>query len=221
MKANLFFRNTKLTALGFSLCLFTFNLNASNLPKKSPNQLVAMSVDCQNYSAQIKWTTSEENIKSSYTIERTIDGIHFEKVATVKNSVTTEPSIVAHEYMVVDETPYSGISYYRISELDEQNKAINVQTIVYTPCENEESINAIMDDSNITVALNSTCYATNLCSIIILDNESRIVFEQNYRAVTGLNSYKLENKLDEGTYTMVVEHKNHKSFQKEFKVNAK
>lgn len=220
MKASLFFTNTKLVATGISFCLFTLNLSANSTPKKSPNQLISMTVDCNNFSAQIKWTTSEEKVKSTYTIERTMDGLHFEKVGdNVENSVFSEPTTVAHEYVLTDEHPYSGISYYRITELSEENETINVQTIVYTPCENEESINAIIDDTNLTVALNSTCYATNLCSVIILDNESRIVFEENYRALTGLNSYRIPNRLDEGNYTMVVEHKNHKNFKKEFKVS--
>lgn len=219
MEATVFFKSTKLIAASISFCLFTTSGIANNFPRKSPNQLVSISVDCNNFLAQVKWTTSEENVKSTYLIERTIDGVHFEKVANeVENSVYSEPTKVAHEYMVVDEHPYSGISYYRITELDEENKAINVQTIVYTPCENEESINSIIDESGIIVSLNSTCYATNLCSIIILDNENRIVFEQNYRAVNGLNSYKIENKFDSGDYTMVIEHKNHKSFSKAFKV---
>ena len=223
MKANsLFSKCTKGSKFFVSAIIFSavsFNSVASNNPKKNvPNQLVSFTADCHNYYAQIKWTTSEERIQSSYVIERTKDGIHFEKIYTGKNSVENQATTVAHEYSIIDETPYSGISYYRISEMDAENKTINVNTIVYSPCENEESINSIVDDSNITVSVNSACSVVNVCNVTILDQNNMIIYDNTYKVVNGLNSFKFDPKLTEGKYTIVVEHKHHKSFKKEFVV---
>lgn len=193
--------------------LFSASLKASN-PYNSPNRFIAFSADCNNYFATIRWTTIEEVKKGNFVVERTQDGIHFETVGVIKNSVTDSPTQVAHEYSIIDESPMTGISYYRISEVDEENKKIEINTIVYRPCENDEAISAMVEDNNITVSVNSICLEANSCNVTITSQDNTIVHDQSFKVVNGLNSVKLDAKLEKGTYTMYIDYRKHRSLKK-------
>lgn len=213
------FKNTKAVVLGVLFLATSITASASEPKIKSPNSLIAASVSCNNFIANISWTTSEESIKSTYLITKTKDGINYETVGTVNNSVNGDITKVAHEYTIVDETPYTGISYYKITEFDGDNNMINMSTVVYTPCENEEQINAVIEHNQITIAVNSTCEANNVCNVSVVDLKNKTVsMGETYKVVQGMNTYKIENKLDAGTYKLIVEHKNHKRYLKEFKI---
>lgn len=199
------------------ICLGTSSVIANN---SKPNQLLTFTADCNNYYAQIKWTTIEETKSGYFIIERTKDGIHFETIAMLKNSAVNGSTNVAHEYNVVDESPLSGISYYRISEVDLADKRMYINTIVYRPCENDESINAIFEETTLTVSLNSICLEANSCNVTITDSQNNIVLDQAYKVVNGMNFFKIDTRLTEGNYTLNVDYRNHKSLKKEFKVGT-
>lgn len=207
----LHYRNFILAVAG--TILFNASLKAYNT-YHSPNRFIAFSADCNNYFATIRWTTIEEVKKGNFVVERTQDGIHFETIGTLKNSVTDSPTQVAHEYSIIDESPLTGISYYRISEIDEENKKIEINTIVYRPCENDEAISAIVEDNNITVSVNSICLEANSCNVTITGADNTIVLDQSFKVVNGLNSLKLDTKLEKGTYTMYIDYRKHRSLKK-------
>ena len=219
MKNYITFKNTKTVVIGVLCLASSINLSASEPPIKTPNSSIVASVSCNNFVANISWTTSEESVKSTYLITKTKDGINYETVGTINNSVNNNITKAVHEYSIVDETPYTGISYYKITEFDSDNNMINVSTVVYTPCENEEQINAVIEQNQITIAVNSTCEANNVCNVSVVDLKNKIVLmDANYKVVQGMNTYKIDNKLDTGNYKLIVEHKNHKRYFKEFKI---
>jgi hypothetical protein len=193
---------------------------ANTNPSGKPNYLISFTADCNNYYAQIKWTTAEE-VKSGYfIIERTKDGLHFETIAMLKNSATTGPTSVAHEYSIVDGSPLNGISYYRISEVDSTDKKVYINTIVYVPCENDETIDAVIEDSNVTIALNTVSEETRSCKVTIMDDYKSVVLNQTYKVVNGMNSFKIDTKLTGGVYLLKVNYRDDKSFNKVFKIEA-
>ena len=64
----------------------------------------------------LNWTTASETNNHYFTIERSIDGIHFdEKIAFVEGMGNSSNTV---EYSCVDENPVPGHAYYRISQTD-------------------------------------------------------------------------------------------------------
>lgn len=63
----------------------------------------------------IEWSTSSEYNSSHFIIERSIDGIDYEYVATVLASGNTT---LQSNYRVIDVTPYIGTSYYKLLQYD-------------------------------------------------------------------------------------------------------
>jgi hypothetical protein len=74
-------------------------------------------IPVENKIINLDWATASESNNHHFEIERSIDGVNFEYLTTVKakgngNSVTKQ------EYNTVDKKPYKGISYYRLKQVD-------------------------------------------------------------------------------------------------------
>ncbi len=72
-----------------------------------------------NEYVSIKWTTTMELNNDHFLIERSSDGEHFEKLATVKSGGN---SSLSQDYSIDDNHPVNGINYYRIKQYDIDGK---------------------------------------------------------------------------------------------------
>jgi hypothetical protein len=61
------------------------------------------------------WTTASEQNNDFFSLERSPDGINFE-IAGIVDGAGTSTSVLNYAY--TDNTPYSGISYYRLKQTD-------------------------------------------------------------------------------------------------------
>jgi len=64
---------------------------------------------------EILWSTASEINNSFFSVERSIDGKVFTLLAKKDGAGT---SVSAHDYSIIDPTPFAGISYYRLSQTD-------------------------------------------------------------------------------------------------------
>jgi hypothetical protein len=63
----------------------------------------------------IRWSTLSEQDNASYSVERSVDGIHFAEILRVAGQGNTASLVSYQEY---DNQPLSGISYYRLRQTD-------------------------------------------------------------------------------------------------------
>lgn len=99
---------------------------------------VSLPVELTSFNARVNsrgvvdlsWATASEKDNAFFTIERSADGMQFEKVQQVpaKNSVLGAP------YTCSDEHPLSGVSYYRLSQtdFDGTTRYLNIKTVTVT-----------------------------------------------------------------------------------------
>ncbi len=82
-----------------------------------PVSLVSFTAKAQaDQSVLLEWSTSWERSNNGYTLERSKDLITFDWVGQVRDVAGTSNSL--NTYRLVDATPYSGTSYYRLSQVD-------------------------------------------------------------------------------------------------------
>lgn len=81
-----------------------------------PVELTAFQVSLENSAVACEWWTETELNNEFFTVERSLDGIHFEPIAYMKGAGTsTEPL----RYKIYDYDPYLDVtSYYRLSQTD-------------------------------------------------------------------------------------------------------
>lgn len=82
-----------------------------------PVELTTFQVSLENNNAvACEWWTETELNNDFFTIERSLDGIHFEPIASVKGAGT---SLEPLHYKIFDYDPYQDVvSYYRLSQTD-------------------------------------------------------------------------------------------------------
>ena len=81
-----------------------------------PIELTAFQVSLENGAVACEWWTETELNNDFFTVERSLDGIHFEPISYMKGAGTsTEPL----RYKIYDYDAYSDVtSYYRLSQTD-------------------------------------------------------------------------------------------------------
>ncbi|MBL6446923.1 T9SS type A sorting domain-containing protein [Fulvivirga sp. 29W222] len=68
-----------------------------------------------NHGVELKWGTASEENNDYFTIERSANGSHFEKITTVSGAGTHTGNL---DYTYFDKSPLKGRSYYRLSQTD-------------------------------------------------------------------------------------------------------
>jgi cytochrome c peroxidase len=72
-----------------------------------------------NKAIEVQWATATELNCDKYEVEKSADGIKFEKYKTVKGNGA---STAYHLYKIMDENPLNGTNYYRIKQIDFDEK---------------------------------------------------------------------------------------------------
>lgn len=198
----------------FFASLLAISSKSVNLPVFGVKGLKSFSVECRNFYAEIQWTITEENKSSFFTIQKTTDGVHFEIVSMIQNM--SQEGVL--DYKIVDQNPVPGISYYRISETDASGNVTFLNTIVYTPCENSDAVKVFYENKNLNLEINKLAQGSNPCTIVVQNNKKEEVVRQSRKVSTGLNVLKLDAKLSEGTYVILIQFADSKALSREFVV---
>ena len=101
-----------------------------------PIELVRFSGECDGNVVNLSWTTASEVNVSHYEVERTLDGVHFDKVTEV---VAIGFSNNLHSYEAKDEHPYAGTAYYRLKSVD-LDGSFDYSDLIATGCQNNDNV---------------------------------------------------------------------------------
>jgi hypothetical protein len=80
---------------------------------------------------ELTWSTASEQQSDRFEVQRSTDGKTFSKIGDLKGQGTTTAQ---HTYQLLDESPFSGINYYRLKQVDlngqfEFSKTISVDML--------------------------------------------------------------------------------------------
>lgn len=92
-----------------------FTLASITTNNPLPIELLSFRAEKNNSSVDLFWTTASETNNDYFTVERSLDGIHFETVGTVQGAGFSNVTL---NYFLKDLSPYSGVSYYRLKQTD-------------------------------------------------------------------------------------------------------
>lgn len=84
-----------------------------------PVELLLFDAKNQGNKVDVSWTTASEFNSDYFIVLRSKEGIDFEQVGQVNAAGTNSTT---KEYSLVDMEPYSGISYYRLKQVDYDGK---------------------------------------------------------------------------------------------------
>lgn len=104
-----FVKNT----LGYrsNIATVTIIIEASVLPV----ELVSFEGKLNGQKVDLNWKTASEKNNDHFQIQRSADGLQFESIGTIQGNGN---SVTPINYQFTDNQPYSGVSYYRLLQVD-------------------------------------------------------------------------------------------------------
>ena len=119
--------------------LGTKNYTAGTLPVS----LLNFKADKKGNTVKIDWSTASEVNNKFFIVERSADAVAFEEFAKLESKADNGNSNVLLNYSTSDKTPFEGVNYYRLTQVD-----MNGETRVYPPVsvlvEGEKNISFIL-----------------------------------------------------------------------------
>ena len=93
-------------------------------------ELASFSYQTQATGTWLKWRTASEKDNDRFEVERSPDGLDFERLATVAGHGTTSQ---AHTYTWLDTSPGALLRYYRLRQVDHDGTAAYSPVLVVQP----------------------------------------------------------------------------------------
>jgi hypothetical protein len=164
-----------------------------------PVELMSFNTYCYENYRKIYWSTASENDNAFFTLERSVDGIHFEVL-----EVIAPPGIkTSHaDYEVLDQEQLSGTVYYRLSQTD-HNGISQTFDVIASSCQEK---NLQLGIENLSQHGNELHLEYNTAGeaghrLGIYDYTGRIVMEKDLSPEKGLNAEKIQvGSLSAGMY---------------------
>lgn len=145
---------------------FTFGSDTSDISiNPLPIELLSFDAQPNGNIVDLTWTTASEINNDFFTIEKTIDGIHFETVGIV-NGAGNSTNII--HYSSQDNLPYIGVAYYRLKQTDfDGNFSYSDLKMVKFEGEKDFSFN-IYPNPNDGVIFNLQIHANNNEQVLVI-----------------------------------------------------
>lgn len=172
-----------------------------------PVDLLEFTATCKNNNVLLNWSTVSEINNDYFTIEKSIDAIVFEEIATINGSGNSSSII---NYSWLDENSNSETTYYRLKQTD-FNGEFRYYGIKVINCEQEGSISIYPNPFEDGFTINLSESISYPLTMEIYDYLGRKV--HNQQITSQKNNIMLNNRLALGTYTIKV-HNNTNQFIK-------
>lgn len=181
--------------------------------KGEPMSEVLLSFDAlfDNTKVELTWSSDTENNNNFFVIEKSRDAMNFEALLTIKG-FGNNSNIMS--YFDVDYAPFEGISYYRLTQIDQKGNILSSRLV---------SINNKISTSNL--AMNQSAIYDNPAALMGSENREVLVVLRNEKGEESYSKVVIDEelhvlssdattKLDNGTYTVVASSDNRLYSQK-------
>ncbi len=170
-----------------------FKAGGTTLPVHFTNITAAK----KEQSVAVKWEVSKEINVAAYTVERSIDGVRFLTIATVK-------AIGSTGYTALDNQPSTTAkAYYRIKANDLNGAATYSQMVVVSNNASTEAIEVIASSNDI-IKLNISLSETKDVQFVLTSMNGKSIVLKNMNLSKGNNSLSLSlpTSLSAGIYSL-------------------
>ncbi|MBC6991285.1 right-handed parallel beta-helix repeat-containing protein [Hymenobacter sp. BT491] len=178
-------------------------LTTVGVNKPLPVELALFEVKAARFDAQLKWQTATEKNNDHFEVERSFDGITFEKVANVRgNGTTSEVSTYAFTDANVAQK-HLGTVYYRLKQVEASGSAQYslVRTTAFTQ-QPAASAELYPNPATTTSTLDLAFLPAGTYQVVLVDMTGRTV---SSNSTTASLPYTLNvQALPKGTYMVII-----------------
>lgn len=174
-----------------------FKLEETN--EKLPEILLSFDAIYDNVKVELTWSSNTELNNNLYVVERSKDAMNFEAVTTVK-SFGNNSNLIS--YFDVDNTPFEGKSYYRLTQIDKNGSVLSSRLVSVNNTSTASNSQQTINQEELTKQTNTA----NQEVLVVLRNEkgedaySKVLVDQKFNIIES----DLSSKLNSGAYTVVA-----------------
>ncbi|MEM6967427.1 MAG: T9SS type A sorting domain-containing protein, partial [Bacteroidota bacterium] len=168
-------------------------MNIGQIPTQLPVELMSFDVRKQDEKVYLNWKTASELDNAGFEIQRSTDGVSFERIHFVEGNGTVSQE---NAYQFVDEAPAAGWNYYRLKQMDFSGtfEYSKVQSVLL-----ENDFEAKLDiypnpTTRENVWLEFSSPSDHQLWIEVFDTAGKLLLQQQQMAAAGEN--KIELNLD-------------------------
>ncbi|MEQ1799604.1 MAG: hypothetical protein ABL872_16735 [Lacibacter sp.] len=182
----------------------TVNPVASCIPL--PTEIINFNGRIVNEHTQLSWNAKQETNLAYYEVERSSDGVLFEKIATVPVSASNGSSF--SQYSFTDPASVTGKMYYRLNMVASGDAGAKFSNIINVSSKesNQLEISNLVNpfDSNISFVL--TAPQNEAIEILVKDITGRTIKVEKMQVMKGSNTVLLSsfNTLQKGSFIIQV-----------------
>ncbi len=167
-----------------------------------PVELLDFTAAYNGKTVDLNWNTASEINNDYFTIEKTKDSETFDFVATVNGNGNSNSF---HHYYAEDRTPFSGTSYYQLTQTDFNGQSTKSGLVQVVIAGNDFSIVKTYTDGSGIINISVNDNSNESLSISLSDLLGNNILTQNIGAVPGINYIQLNPKdLPQGIYFITV-----------------
>jgi hypothetical protein len=188
-----------------ALCSFT-TMATIRFPYKS--SLLNFQALYRKHAVDINWNTSAENTSDRFEVERSFDGIGFEKVGEVKASETTNLQGYAYTDKVSSSTARKNDLYYRLRQIDAENRVFYSKVLIVRMYESHAvtAVSVTPDPGVNNIQVNVQLKEKSLVVMRVTNDNGSEIIKKTAFGENGANRYDIEgtNQLQPGMYQLEV-----------------
>ena len=162
-----------------------------------------------NKSIVLNWITSSEKNNKNFEILRSVDGRIFKSIGTVNGAGDSNKEL---KYSFADASPYGGINYYQLKQIDFDGKNATSPTIAVDSKIAETQITVYAASLKVHIGITSPNETTGKLSLF--DIGGRKIIMQNVKLNKGHNSIELNENLNPGVHFVTLENEGKLHHQK-------
>jgi hypothetical protein len=187
-------------ASGSTISSFSpFSLGSITTENPLPIELVSFAATPLNNQVNLNWTTASETNNDYFTVESSNDAVNFKEVSRMSGAGNSNSMLT---YSTVDTNPYSGVSYYRLKQVDYDGKFVysNIEVVNLNSI---SEMNMVVSPNPVIglvdIRLDSDYFANP--TIEVRDLQGRILLVKNNLSVSEGKSVNVDlSELPQGLY---------------------
>lgn len=200
--------NTSSACDPITICPMLF-CNTSICSTALPIELLSFDAECENNNTLITWITASEINNDYFVLEKSIDGINFYELATIKGAGNSNTQL---SYSAIDDEHLPGVGYYRLNQIDFDGQNSYSNTIVKECGSNDFNIYPNPTNGIINITLDNFI-SNDKVKAIITNAVGKIILEINIsQSSTSINIEDIAN----GYYNIVLIDNTQKRITKKF-----
>ncbi|MFA6925200.1 MAG: hypothetical protein WC223_13225 [Bacteroidales bacterium] len=152
----------------------------------------------------LSWQTLSEINNDKFIVERSVDAINFHPFDSVKSEGN---SIKATNYLITDTYPFSGISFYRLTQIDYDGKIKHVGLVkINNNLKNIKNLMVLQGNSFSELLFKFYSNSKEAYNITVVDIIGNIIKQEKIDISIGYNTYNFNSSnISDGVYLIILQ----------------